>query len=42
MSSRVDADLPTAKVKQMYRGVATDPHAAHHFELGRPLAVRLG
>jgi hypothetical protein len=26
----------------MYRDVAEDPHAASHFELGRPLAIRLG
>ncbi len=31
-----------AKVKDMYRDVATDPHGDFHFELGRPLTERLG
>jgi arsenite methyltransferase len=30
------------KVKEMYRHVAEDPHGAYHFELGRPVAERLG
>jgi arsenite methyltransferase len=42
MSIKVNVDELTAKVKQMYRDVAETPHAAYHFELGRPLAVRLG
>ena len=41
-----DATLDTtaleAKVKAMYRRVATEPRADFHFELGRPLAERLG
>lgn len=35
------ADLE-AKVKEMYRLVAEAPHGRYHFELGRPLAERLG
>ena len=31
-----------AKVKDMYRQVATEPQGDFHFELGRPLAARLG
>jgi arsenite methyltransferase len=31
-----------AKVKEMYRGVAENPHGDFHFEMGRPLAERLG
>jgi arsenite methyltransferase len=31
-----------AKVKDMYRAVAADPHGRFHFELGRDLALRLG
>jgi len=42
MSKKVNVDELTTKVKQMYRDVAENPHAAYHFELGRPLAVRLG
>jgi arsenite methyltransferase len=42
MSIVVNVDELTTKVKQMYRDVAENPHAAYHFELGRPLAVRLG
>jgi arsenite methyltransferase len=42
MSSKVNIEELTTKVKQMYRDVAENPHAAYHFELGRPLAVRLG
>ncbi len=30
------------KVKRMYRRVALDPGGEFHFELGRPLAERLG
>jgi ubiquinone/menaquinone biosynthesis C-methylase UbiE len=42
MSTAVNPDELAAKVKQMYRQVAENPHAAYHFELGRPLALRLG
>jgi arsenite methyltransferase len=42
MPSKVDVEELTAKVKDMYQHVATEPHAGYHFELGRPLAVRLG
>lgn len=31
-----------AKVKAMYRDVAENPHGEYHFEMGRPLAERLG
>jgi arsenite methyltransferase len=31
-----------AKVKDMYRHVAEEPHGRYHFEMGRPLAERLG
>jgi arsenite methyltransferase len=31
-----------AKVKDMYRAVAENPHGEFHFEMGRPLAERLG
>jgi len=42
MTASVDTQELEAKVKDMYRHVATDPHAGYHFELGRPLAERLG
>lgn len=42
MSSLVDTDELTSKVKEMYRLVAEKPDAGYHFELGRPLAGRLG
>src|SRR5215211_3024197 len=42
MTASVDIQELEAKVKDMYRHVATDPHAGYHFELGRPLAERLG
>jgi len=42
MAYPVDADELTDKVKQMYRLVAQAPDATYHFELGRPLAQRLG
>jgi arsenite methyltransferase len=42
MAATVDADELTEKVQSMYRAVATEPHAEYHFELGRPLAERLG
>jgi len=38
----VDTDLLETKVKDMYRLVAQKPHGAYHFEMGRPLAERLG
>src|SRR4029453_2681819 len=38
----VDVDDLEAKVKQMYRQVAEQPHASYHFEMGRALAQRLG
>ena len=42
MASLVNAEELTAKVKEMYRQVAERPDGRFHFELGRPLAVRLG
>jgi arsenite methyltransferase len=41
-ATTVDARELEAKVKEMYRQVATEPEADYHFELGRPLAERLG
>jgi arsenite methyltransferase len=38
----VDTNELEAKVRQMYRQVAQQPHGAYHFEMGRPLAERLG
>jgi hypothetical protein len=38
----VDAAALEAKVKEMYRLVAEAPQGDYHFELGRPLADRLG
>jgi arsenite methyltransferase len=38
----VDANELEAKVRQMYRDVAQQPHGAYHFEMGRSLAKRLG
>jgi arsenite methyltransferase len=38
----VDTEALEAKVKQMYRLVAEQPHGAYHFEMGRSLAERLG
>jgi arsenite methyltransferase len=38
----VDVDDLEAKVQQMYRQVAEQPHASYHFEMGRALAQRLG
>jgi len=38
----VDVVELEAKVKEMYRLVAEAPHGRYHFELGRPLAERLG
>ena len=41
-STVVDAFELQAKVKDMYRAVAEEPHGSYHFELGRDLAERLG
>ena len=38
----VDVDDLEAKVQQMYRQAAEQPHATYHFEMGRALAQRLG
>jgi arsenite methyltransferase len=38
----VDVDTLRAQVQDKYRDVAVDPHGAHHFHTGRPLAARLG
>ena len=38
----VDVDTLRTQVREKYRDVATDPHGAHHFHTGRPLAARLG
>lgn len=37
-----DPSVLEAKVKQMYRDVAQHPDGEFHFEMGRPLAERLG
>ena len=42
MEASVDTQELEAKVKDMYRHVANEPQGAYHFELGRPLAERLG
>jgi arsenite methyltransferase len=41
-TSLVDADRLESEVKDMYRHVAREEEADLHFELGRPLAERLG
>ena len=41
-SAAVDTKELEAKVKDMYRHVANEPQGKYHFELGRPLAERLG
>ncbi len=38
----VDVDILRTQVRDKYREVALDPHGAHHFHTGRPLAARLG
>jgi arsenite methyltransferase len=38
----IDVAVLEAKVKQMYRLVAEQPNGMYHFEMGRPLAERLG
>lgn len=40
--ANVDEQDLEIKVKDMYRQVAQDPHGDFHFEMGRPLAERLG
>src|SRR5688572_27145830 len=42
MEASVDTQELEAKVKDMYRHVAQEPQGNYHFELGRPLAERLG
>jgi arsenite methyltransferase len=42
MSVSVDTSELEVKVKDMYRHVADEPDGNDHFELGRPLAERLG
>jgi len=42
MEASVDSHELEAKVKDMYRHVAEEPDGKYHFELGRPLAERLG
>src|SRR5918996_6281130 len=42
MASTLDTEELEGKVKQMYREVAEEPDREYHFELGRPLADRLG
>jgi SAM-dependent methyltransferase len=42
MSTTVDVTELEAKVKEMYRLVATEPGGKYHFELGRQLAEHLG
>jgi arsenite methyltransferase len=42
MTTTVDTQELEAKVKDMYRHVAEEPGGDYHFELGRPLAERLG
>lgn len=41
-TASVDVDALEVKVKEMYRQVAEAPQGDYHFELGRPLAERLG
>ena len=41
-SQKVNASDLEQKVKKMYRDVALKPHGAYHFEMGRPLAEKLG
>jgi SAM-dependent methyltransferase len=42
MEATVDTKELETKVKDMYRHVAEEPDGDYHFELGRPLAERLG
>lgn len=42
MTVTVDTQALEAKVKDMYRHVAQQPHDRFHFELGAPVALRVG
>ena len=42
MAVTVDTEELQAKVKDMYRQVAQQPHGRFHFELGAPVALRVG
>jgi ubiquinone/menaquinone biosynthesis C-methylase UbiE len=42
METTVDTHELEAKVKDMYKHVAEQPEGKYHFEMGRPLAERLG
>jgi hypothetical protein len=42
MATAVDTQELEAKVKDMYKHVAEQPEGKYHFEMGRPLAERLG
>ncbi len=42
MATTVDVEELEAKVRVMYQHVAEEPAGKYHFELGRPLAERLG
>ena len=42
MEATVDTHELEAKVKDMYKHVAEQPEGKYHFEMGRPLAERLG
>jgi arsenite methyltransferase len=42
MEASVDTQELEAKVKDMYRHVAEEPQGNYHFEMGHPLADRLG
>lgn len=42
MEATVDSRELESKVKDIYRQVAEEPDAEYHFEMGRPLAERLG
>ncbi len=42
MAANVDTKDLEAKVKDMYRAVAQNPHGEFHFEMGRVMAERLG
>jgi arsenite methyltransferase len=42
MSAQVNRAELEGKVQAMYRDVAENPHGEFHFEMGRPLAERLG
>src|SRR5436305_15217893 len=41
-SSLVDRELLEAQIKHMYRQVAREQHAELHFDVGPPLALRVG